>query len=137
MRKQGINVKLLAMDWAAVRARRSNKGDPMETAGNLFATDVSALLASNPATNLFINRAADKAWIGWPCDEKIEALRAAFVKAPDERLARRLRKISIAALTNTAFTPRWASTRSRRSIEMAARRPLVPNAYVYWNIEKA
>src|SRR5262249_50697106 len=30
MRKYGVNVRVLSMDWAAVRARRANKGDPME-----------------------------------------------------------------------------------------------------------
>ena len=69
-RRHGLAARVLTMDWAGVVARRQNKGDPLDKGWNLFATDVSAILASNPATNLFINSGCDKAWIGWPCDEK-------------------------------------------------------------------
>jgi peptide/nickel transport system substrate-binding protein len=137
MRKHGINVKLLAMDWAAVRARRNNKGDPMENGWNLFATDVSALLASNPATNLFINAGCDKAWIGWPCDDKIEALRAAFVKAPDDAARKKIAE----DLNRRAYEHGVYAPLGQYSIPVIHRESLqgvlsVPNAYVYWNIEK-
>jgi peptide/nickel transport system substrate-binding protein len=137
MRKHGVNVRLLAMDWAAVRARRNNKGDPLENGWNLFATDVSALLASNPATNLFINAACDKAWIGWPCDEKIEALRAAFGKASDDATRKKIAE----DLNRRAYEYGVYAPLGQYSIPVIHRDTLqgvlsVPNAYVYWNIEK-
>jgi peptide/nickel transport system substrate-binding protein len=137
MRKHGVNVRLLAMDWAAVRARRNNMTDPLANGWNLFATDVSALLASNPATNLFINAACDKAWIGWPCDEKIEALRAAFVKAPDDVARKKIAD----DLNRRAYEYGVYVPLGQYSIPVIHRDTLqgvlsVPNAYVYWNIEK-
>jgi peptide/nickel transport system substrate-binding protein len=137
MRKHGIKVRLLAMDWAAVRARRNNKTDPMDNGWNLFATDISALLASNPATNLFINAGCDKAWIGWACDEKIEALRSAFIKASDDASLKQIAE----DLNRRAYEYGVYVPLGQYSIPVIYRDTLqgvlsVPNAYVYWNIEK-
>jgi peptide/nickel transport system substrate-binding protein len=98
---------------------------------------VSALLASNPATNLFINAACDEAWIGWPCDERIEALRAAFSKASDDAA----RKEIAEDLNRRAYEYGVYAPLGQYSIPVIHRDALrgvlsVPNAYVYWNIEK-
>ena len=43
----------------------------------------------NPATNVFVTGACDKAWFGWPCDEELQKLRASFfaARSEDERKA--------------------------------------------------
>ncbi len=136
-RHHGLATRVLAMDWAALVARRQNKGNPLDNGWNLFATDVSALLASNPATNLFINSACEKAWIGWPCDEKIEALRASFVKAGTDAE----RKAIADDLNRRAYEYGVYVPLGQYSIPVIYREGIegvlpVPNAYVYWNIQK-
>jgi peptide/nickel transport system substrate-binding protein len=127
----------MTMDWAGVVARRQNKGDPLDKGWNLFATDVSAILASNPATNLFMNSACEKAWIGWPCDEKVEALRAGFVRAQsDEERKKIAEDLNRRAYEYGVYVPL-----GQYSIPVIYREGLsgvlsVPNAYVYWNIGK-
>ena len=136
-RRHGLAVRVMTMDWAGVVARRQNKGDPLDKGWNLFATDVSAILASNPATNLFMNSGCEKAWIGWPCDEKIEALRASFVKAQsDEERKKIAEDVNRRAYEYGVYAPL-----GQYSIPVIYRDGLsgvlsVPNAYVYWNIAK-
>ena len=38
----------------------------------------------NPATNVFVTGACDKAWFGWPCDKELQDLRAAFFAATSD-----------------------------------------------------
>lgn len=37
----------------------------------------------DPVSAALVNAACDKAPYGWPCDERIESLRAAFAREPD------------------------------------------------------
>jgi peptide/nickel transport system substrate-binding protein len=37
----------------------------------------------SPAINMALRRNGEKAWFGWPSDEKIEAMRAQWFDAPD------------------------------------------------------
>ena len=137
LRRHGLATKVLAMDWAALITRRNSKGDPLDNGWNLFATDVSALLTSNPATNLFMNAACDSAWIGWPCDEKIETLRAGFVRAETSAEKKQLaEQINRRAYEFGIYVPL-----GQYSIPVIYRDGVdgvlpVPNAYVYWNISK-
>jgi len=56
MRKQGINVKLLRWTGLPVRARRKQQGRPDgERLESVRNRRFGASVASNPATNLFIN----------------------------------------------------------------------------------
>ena len=139
LRKNGIAVRTISLDWAALVARRQVKG-PVEQGGwNIFATDVTAVLAANPATNLFMNAGCEaKAWIGWPCDEKIEALRAAFVKATDDasrkKIAEDLQKRAVEYGVYVLWGQYFVPIIYRDVVEDILRTPNA--AYVYWNMKK-
>lgn len=83
LRAAGANVDLQAMDWSTLTSRRSVK-EPADKGGwNLMPTYLGGLEASSPLTNQALATSCDKAWFGWPCDEKLEALRTEWRREPD------------------------------------------------------
>lgn len=84
LRKIGVQVDLQAMDWATLTSRRESKAPASEGGWNLFPTYMEVEPASSPITHLMMAANCDKAWFGWPCDEKLEKLRSAFASAVDD-----------------------------------------------------
>ncbi|KAB2919389.1 MAG: ABC transporter substrate-binding protein [Hyphomicrobiaceae bacterium] len=85
LRKGGFNVDLQAMDWQTLIARRS-KGQTMAPADggwNIFLTTWAVEDIMNPIVSVALSGKCDKAYYGWPCDEKIDAMRLDFAKASD------------------------------------------------------
>ena len=85
MKQAGMNVELIWADWGTTAGRQVNQGQPSPTGGwNLFVTGASGPTMHHPLTNLGTNMACDrKNFAGWPCDERAEALRAAFLEADE------------------------------------------------------
>jgi len=90
LRQAGFKVDLQAMDWQTLVGRRAKK-DPVDKGGwNLFLTAFVAPDMWNPLANFGLNGACDKAWFGWPCDEKLEQLRDQFARSTDEGAKKKL-----------------------------------------------
>jgi len=83
LEKVGFKVDLMPMDWQTVVSRRARKETPDKGGWNIFFTTNITLDLDNPGTNSFASGACDKAWFGWPCDEELQKLRAAFIKETD------------------------------------------------------
>jgi len=81
LREIGMNVRLVAMDWATMTSRRAIKDPPEEGGWNIFPTWWLAVDQLNPITNISVSGAGDRAWFGWPENERIEALRDEFAQA--------------------------------------------------------
>ncbi|KAA3441955.1 peptide ABC transporter substrate-binding protein [Mesorhizobium sp. SARCC-RB16n] len=84
LRKAGAQVDLQAMDWSTLTSRRTSKAPASEGGWNLFPNIMEGGPASSPLTHLMLASNCEKAWFGWPCDKKIEDLRAAFISAVDQ-----------------------------------------------------
>ncbi|MER8652884.1 ABC transporter substrate-binding protein [Mesorhizobium sp. M1121] len=84
LRKAGAQVDLQAMDWSTLTSRRTSKAPASEGGWNLFPNIMGGQPASSPLTHLMLVSSCEKAWFGWPCDKKIEELRAAFISAVDQ-----------------------------------------------------
>ncbi|MER9294807.1 ABC transporter substrate-binding protein [Mesorhizobium sp. M0510] len=84
LRKIGVQVDLQSMDWATLSTRRTSKAPASEGGWSLYSNYVEVGNGGNPLTHLAMAANCDKAWFGWPCDEKIEQLRAAFANSVDE-----------------------------------------------------
>jgi peptide/nickel transport system substrate-binding protein len=85
LRKGGFNVDLQAMDWQTLIARRS-KGQtvtPADGGWNIFLTTWAVEDIMNPIVSVALSGKCDKAYYGWPCDNKIDAMRMDFAKATD------------------------------------------------------
>jgi peptide/nickel transport system substrate-binding protein len=79
LRQIGINVDLQAMDWSTLASRRQSK-----TGWNIFHTLFNATDVLDPVVNIGTNSGcAEKAWFGWPCNEKVEKLRDQFSREAD------------------------------------------------------
>jgi peptide/nickel transport system substrate-binding protein len=137
LKKLGMNVDLQAMDWGTLVTRRASK-EPLDKGGyNIFATGWVGADLLDPVLNLPLKTNGDKAWFGWPKDDKLEELRGQWLKATslDER-----KKIA-AAIQTRAFevvpylpTGQWLpKTAYRKNVKGLLQCP----AYLMWNVEKA
>ena len=82
LRAVGLNVEYQAVDWGTMVQRRENRG-PVDKGGwSALFTTLSGLDLSTPTGHAF-RTSGEKGWIGWPNSPRIEALRAAWLDAPD------------------------------------------------------
>ncbi|MBV7484642.1 ABC transporter substrate-binding protein [Bordetella sp. BOR01] len=136
MREAGLNVDVQSMDWASVVARRPNKGKPSEGGWNIFISNQSGMTASNPLTNLGLAATCEKAWFGWPCDEKIEALRNEFATAETledrRRIAQALQDRADESVPYISFG-QWSQPVAYRGDRLSGILKL-PNSFAFWNI---
>jgi peptide/nickel transport system substrate-binding protein len=90
LRQAGVNVDLQANDWGTMITRRASK-EPVDKGGwNIFHTWVVAPDTATPVLNNALRAGGANAWFGWPDDPKIEALRDAWVRAPDAAAQKKL-----------------------------------------------
>lgn len=136
LRRAGVNVDLAWSDWGGVVSRSTNKSPPDAGGWNLYVTGQPGALAWNPSTNIFANMACDRSNLaGWPCDEEVERLRAAYANAAAsdrpailDRLQRRLAAVNPYRLLGQATQPVAYRTNLRGVLDSP-----VP---AYWNISK-
>ena len=94
LKEAGFKVDLQAMDWSTLAERRSSKAGPSDPSHwDIFPTNWPTITMSNPISNIPLVSGCsgdDATWYGWPCDAKIEALRADFIKAGTEEEQKRI-----------------------------------------------
>jgi peptide/nickel transport system substrate-binding protein len=83
LQRAGLNVDYQALDWGTVNQRRVKK-DAVEQGGwSCFCTAWAGTDMLNPAGQLALRANGANAWIGWPDDARLEALRQVWFAAPD------------------------------------------------------
>jgi peptide/nickel transport system substrate-binding protein len=138
LRKAGINVELQAMDWSTLTSRRAMDTAPADGGWNIFITWWSGADGLNPVSNIGVSGGCrERAWFGWPCDEKIEQLRDAYARAstPEEkqRLAEEVQMRAYEIVTYINFGQWQNPVAYRDSLTGMVKSPVFPLA---WNIEK-
>ena len=136
LRKAGVKVDLTWSDWASVVARSANQGSPDAGGWNIYVTGLPGVLAWSPNTNIFAYMPCDRSNLaGWPCDDEVERLRAAYANAAAadraailEQLQRRLAVVNPYRLLGQAKQP----VAYRANIHGVLDSPIV----TYWNINK-
>jgi len=91
LKRLGLNVELATAEWGTI-IKRLNMREPVEQGGwSVFTTVYASFDVINPATNRNL-RAGGVVGSppGWPTDEKIESLRAAWFGAADSDRRRQL-----------------------------------------------
>lgn len=136
LKKLGLNVDLQAMDWGTLVTRRASK-EPIDKGGyNIFATGWVGADLLDPVQNLPLKASGDTAWFGWPKDDKLEALRAQWIKAPNLEGRKKLaREIQARAFEVVPYLPtgQWKpKTAYRKNLKGLLQAP----AYLMWNVEK-
>ena len=99
LKKIGVNVRLQAMDWSTLTSRRVEKKDPAEGGWHLFHTWATGADVASPVNNIGLSGGCEeKAWFGWPCDERLEQLRDDWARATDageqKRIAEALQRVA-------------------------------------------
>jgi peptide/nickel transport system substrate-binding protein len=136
MKKLGLNVEIQAIDWGTLVTRRALK-KPIDDGGwNIFATGWVGADMLDPIGDLPLHCNGDKAWFGWPQDDKLEALRVQWLKASatDERkkLATEIQKRAFEVVPYIP-TGMWeAQTVYSKKLKGVIQAP----PFLMWNVEK-
>lgn len=137
LEKAGINVDLQAMDWASVAARRLKKDPPAEGGWNIFLTHGGYFDASTPVTNPWLSAACGNGLPGWPCDEKLDELRAEWIAEGDAEKSKELAKQIQAHAYEVVPYVIWGefkpviATRGLTNVDL-----MKSGIPVMWNVEK-
>ena len=90
MRRMGMNVELVAMDFATMAQRRTSR-EPTDKGGwSLFVTVWTGADILHPAVHQMLRAGGKTAWFGWPDNPELEALRDQWAEAPNEAEQKRL-----------------------------------------------
>ena len=137
LKKIGVNVDLQLSDWGSVSARRAKKDPPDQGGWNLFHTSANgAQLASPLVSPSTIMTCDGKNFVGWPCDEKEEALRQEYIQEADPEKQKALVEVMHRRLWEVVpYVPLGQLKQPflwRKNISGV----LKANTLVFWNIEK-
>jgi peptide/nickel transport system substrate-binding protein len=138
LKKIGLNVDVVDTDWGTMVARRAKKEPPDQGGWNIFHTTVGGAGMYQPVTNFTIDsECGAKSWFGWPCDNETQALRQAYVDAPDEEA----RRAALAALQRHLWQAVPVVPVGQYIQPYAARNTLSgilkSHIIVFWNIAKS
>jgi len=137
LRKAGLNVDFQANDWGTLITRRASK-EPLDKGGwSIFHTWAAAPDLFSPAVNIPLRANGEKAWFGWPTDDKIESLIDTWFKAPDPAAQKKLAAdIQVEAYANDVpYIPTGQfviPTAYRKNLDGIIIAPVV----FLWNVEK-
>jgi peptide/nickel transport system substrate-binding protein len=106
LKRLGMNVDFAAIDWGTVGQRRAQKTPPGKGGWQMFHTWHAGADCISPAPYNAIRANGDKAWFGWPNDEKTEAEIAVWfdAKTPAEEKAA-INRVNKAALDAVIYAP--------------------------------
>ncbi len=104
--RAGMEVDYQAVDWGTLVQRRASKKPPAQGGWNAFCTAVSGDDLATPATDLPLRGDGGRAWAGWPTSPRIEALRDAWLDAPDRAAQKRIAaEIQAQAFEDVPYLP--------------------------------
>jgi peptide/nickel transport system substrate-binding protein len=136
LERGGFRVDMQSMDWQTLVARRTKK-DPVAQGGwNIAMTAASVVLLLDPVNNHYAEASGDRAQFGWPLDEEIEKLRAAFVRESDPK-----KQMEIAEKVQARIISEGVTVPLGQYVQPMARRKNVSGnvpspVTVFWNVEK-
>jgi peptide/nickel transport system substrate-binding protein len=135
--KIGMNVDYQALDWGTVGARRAKK-DPVAQGGwNIFHTWHAGADCINPAPYTALYTSGDKAWFGWPKNEKIDQLIAEWYDAPTlEAEKAKIAEINQASMDFVTYLPTGFFLMNqawRKNVSGVVKAPFP----VFWDVKKA
>jgi peptide/nickel transport system substrate-binding protein len=135
-KKVGFSVELATSDWGTVVTRRASKKPVGEGGWNVFGTDFEGAEMLNPWLNPPLPSNSDKAWFGWPTDDKIEAFRKEWLQVSDSETRQEIAaRIQERAFETVPYIPtgQWSpKTAYRKNLKGI----IIAPALFMWNVEK-
>ena len=137
MRRIGMNVQLVPMDFSTMAQRRTSK-EPTDKGGwSLFVTVWTGADILHPAVHQMLRAGGSTAWFGWPNDPQIEALRDQWANAVDAEEQKRLAiAIQVEAFKTLPYIPLGSLVNQvayRKNVTGVFPCPVV----AYWNMAKS
>ena len=137
LRQAGFKVDLQAMDWQTLVGRRSKKDAPDKGGWNMFLTAWQAHDISSPINQAALEAKGEKSgWFGWATDDKLEALRAQFMRETDDakkkKLAEAIQARAFEVGTHAPLGEFTNVTVGRKNITGW----FITNGNIYWNLKK-
>jgi peptide/nickel transport system substrate-binding protein len=135
LRRLGVAVDLVAMDWSALVARRASRAAPAAGGWNAFVTNATITGIANPLLNTFVRHCTD-AWFGWPCDRRVPELTEAWTFEADparrQEVLKQLERVHLETATQVPLGQYRSVIAHRRNLRGLINGP----ALFYWNVEK-
>ena len=136
LKKLELNVDLAARDWGNVAIRRMSKKLVDEGGWSLFGTGWVGADLLDPSLNVMLRANGDAAWFGWPSDDKLEQLRAEWLKTGDSEARQEIAvRLQERAFETVPYIPtgQWSPmTAYRKNVKGIITAP----ALFMWNVEK-
>jgi len=133
LQKIGATVDIQALDWSTVIARRARKEPPSAGGWNLMQANWISADVNNPAVNIGLSGACDKAWFGWSCSEPMEKLRTDWMRSTDPAQRKRIaEQIQVLAYDEVPYVP-WGQYLAPSLYRKQVRGVLNFPAAVLWN----
>ncbi len=134
--KVGLNIDVQTTDWGTVTQRRTSK-EPLDKGGwSLFPSGFPPVDYSNPVLGGGLRANGKDAWVGWPENPKMEALREAWIDSSDpaeqKRISEQLQLECFDFVPYIPFGQYLPASAWRNNITGQLRGP----ATVFWNVEK-
>jgi peptide/nickel transport system substrate-binding protein len=136
LERGGFVVDIQPMDWQTVLSRRARKEPPSAGGWSGFMTSWVSADLLDPIMSSFVSGACDKAAIGWPCDSKLEALRAAYARTTDTAERKSLAEqvqVRLSEYPTFAHLGQFNIPTARRTTVTGN---LEAPAPVFWNVKK-
>ena len=90
MRRVGFEVEIATSDWGTMLARRARRDPPERGGWNAVYVAFGGEDLTNPGGHPLLRGNGADAWFGWPTSAALEALRDAWLEAPDAEAQRRV-----------------------------------------------
>ncbi|HSU05525.1 MAG TPA: ABC transporter substrate-binding protein [Acetobacteraceae bacterium] len=137
LRKVGLNIDEQSVDWGTVVQRRTSK-EPLDKGGwSLFPYGAPAPEYRDPVFATNLRAIGQKAWFGWPTDEKLEAMRNTWMDSNDPAERKQLdAAIQVEAFELVPFVPlgQYLPPAAWRNNLKGLLKGAIP---VFWNVSKA
>jgi peptide/nickel transport system substrate-binding protein len=135
LRRIGMNVDAQFMDTATWARRLVSKKPPDQGGWNVFCTSMQGTDALSPISHLALRGNGEQAFPGWPTSPKIEALRNAWLDAPDLASQRKIAAaIQAQAFIDVPYLPLgtfYPSTAYRSDLT-----GVLDGQAIFWNVRR-
>jgi len=132
----GFNLEPMLVDNASVVQRRRSQESPERGGWSVSCWAFPGLWFENPATHILLRGNGRDAWFGWPSAPRLEALRDAWMAAPDlasqQRIARELQVAAMDELPSLPLGAIYRTTALSRGL-----RDRVTGFPIFWNLKRA
>jgi len=107
LRSLGFTVEIQSMDFGAFVTRRLVQGPVAEGGWNVGHTTLTGPEVANPAVSVALDSSGTgAAWWGWPKDEEVERLRAAYSRETDPAKQKQLaEQVQVRAYDQVVYLP--------------------------------